>query len=90
MNDKFDDFIIGPQADELTDEEPVSVQTDGDLRKRYDEEFRKNSDEMYRQWSDELIRERMDRNMQKQENNRRLPYVSDDIDDVYDDFDYGD
>lgn len=82
MTNKLDDFLIGPQSDEFTDS---GVQSASD----FDEEFRKQYDEAMRKRCDQMARDKYDEKMRQKIDERRLPDISDIIDENQSDFDYG-
>lgn len=98
MNEKLDDFIIGPQADEFAMNNTESdIGSDDDFAKKYDENFRRRCDENFlkryeerlQELYDENIRNKSEERIEQMHNNRRLPDISNIIDDNSDDFDYG-
>lgn len=72
MDKKLDDFLIGPQADEMNPKRSPEM-----------------SDEMLREIYDKRIREKYDRVLQEKYNSRRVPDISEMLDNNQDDFDYG-
>lgn len=90
MTNKLDDFLIGPQSDELEpDGPPEDFDSDDVVREEYDRRMREKVDDFYRQRIDEMHRQRSDEKIRKAIENRKLPDVSDILDTNQDDFDYG-
>lgn len=72
MDKKLDDFLIGPQADEINPKKSSEM-----------------SDEMLQEIYDKRLREKYDKAFQKKCNSRRVPDISEMLDNSQDDFDYG-
>lgn len=98
MTEKLDDFLIGPQSDELEpDGLPENFDSDDIVREEYDRRMREKVDnfhyqridELHHQWADEMHRQRSDERIRKGIESRKLPDVSDILDTNQSDFDYG-